>query len=446
MLLLVSVTIMAFQALLIASGSIVGKLAEGAQEKQAPFNPSVITGFQEVTKFLIATVVFVVLSCNNKHGTTNHLQRPSSRSTTTTTTTVATWKYAIPALLYSVANQAMFHVLVFITPAEFVLLWNTKIIFTAALHCIILKRTLSLPRTLALLGLLVGIVMTEYTIQSNRTETEITAHLGSTTNNTGTVTDDNSTADTMFMYQFIAATATVFFALVVSLANVYTEHIYKKNTASVWEQNMMLYGFGILCNIGGILIQQSTTRRGVNGSDGSFDDVWIGLNWWCFAMILVGACSGLITGLILKYIDVLFVIIADAAAVVLNIVLSALLFGLHITVVLVVGVVIIVAAIVVYQLNGENEGNSNAIDSKDRKGMIKLSVEDDDDVEGEREEDYESGRGGKGEGREGGSDGLDEANDEDDENDKDETMFQWEGEEEEEETNPLSLDEQVSFL
>ncbi len=175
MLLLVSVTIMAFQALLIASGSIVGKLAEGAQEKQAPFNPSVITGFQEVTKFLIASVVFVVLS----------------RSTTTTTTTVATWKYAIPALLYSVANQAMFHVLVFITPAEFVLLWNTKIIFTAALHCIILKRTLSLPRTLALLGLLVGIVMTEYTIQSNRTETEITAHLGSTTNNTGTVTDDN---------------------------------------------------------------------------------------------------------------------------------------------------------------------------------------------------------------------------------------------------------------
>ena len=217
MLLLVSVTIMAFQALLIASGSIVGKLAEGAQEKQAPFNPSVIVGFQEVTKFLIASVVFVVLSCNNKHGTPNHLQRPSSRSTTTTT--VATWKYAIPALLYSVANQAMFHVLVFITPAEFVLLWNTKIIFTAALHCIILKRTLSLPRTLALLGLLVGIVMTEYTIQSNRTETEITAHLGSTTNNTGTVTDDNSTADTMFMYQFIAATATVFFALVVSLAN-----------------------------------------------------------------------------------------------------------------------------------------------------------------------------------------------------------------------------------
>jgi hypothetical protein len=146
----------------------------------------------------------------------------------------------------------------------------------------------------------------------------------------------------------------------------------------------------------------------------------------------------------LKYIDVLFVIIADAAAVVLNIVLSALLFGLHITVVLVVGVVIIVAAIVVYQLNGENEGNSNAIDSKDRKGMIKLSLEDDDDVEGEGEEDYGSGRGGKGEGREGGSDGLDEASDEDDENDKDETMFQWEGEEEE--TNPLSLDEQVSFL
>ena len=452
MLLLVSVTIMAFQALLIASGSIVGKLAEGAEEKQAPFNPSVITGFQEMTKFLIATVVFAVLSCNNKHGSINHrnaqdfhsTQRPSSRSTT-----VARWKYAVPALLYSVANQAMFHVLVFITPAEFVLLWNTKIIFTAALHCIILKRTLSVPRTLALFGLLVGIVMTEYTIQSNRTEAEITSNLGGTNNNTGTITDDDSSTADMYMYQFIAATATVFFALVVSLANVYTEHIYKKNTASVWEQNMMLYGFGILCNIGGILIQQSTTRRGVDGSDGSFDDVWIGLNWWCFAMIFVGACSGLITGLILKYIDVLFVIIADAAAVVLNIVLSALLFGLHITIVVVVGVVIIVAAIVVYQLNGENEANSNAVDSKYRKGMIKLSVEDDDDdVEGEGEEDYGSGRGGKGEEREGGSDELDKANDEYDGNDEDDTMFQWEDDdaEEEEENIPLSLDEQVSFL
>jgi drug/metabolite transporter (DMT)-like permease len=399
---------MIFQAFLIASGSIVGKLAEGVGGTSAPFNPSLILFFQECFKFVVSTVIFFSFTSPTTSATKTTIGSLKGSvqaipNTISSTNTVARWKYAFPALMYSIANQAMFHVLVFITPAEFVLLWNTKIIFTAGLHYLILKRKLSPTRTLSLLALLIGIVMTEYTIQSNRTDTDISESVNSTSMGAGTVNDDTSN-ETFAFLRILAALASIFFALVVSFANVYTEHIYKKNKATVWEQNMMLYGFGILCNIVGILLQQSTTRWGMKGSNGSFSDVWIGINWWCLAMIVIGACSGLITGLILKYIDVIFVVVADACAVVLNIALSALLFGLHITFILVVGTIIIMTAIIMYQINGENDDDD---EERSKKGMIKLATEDEDDLLDENNE------------------GDDEDEDDEENDEKSTTVFEW---------------------
>jgi hypothetical protein len=170
----------------------------------------------------------------------------------------------------------------------------------------------------------------------------------------------------------MSAIATVFFALVVSFANVFTELIYKRNKASVWEQNMMLYGFGILCNLVNVIVAQSTTRSNDDNSGVFFvEDMWRGLNWWCLALVLIGSCSGIITGLILKYIDVLFVVVADALAVVVNVCLSALLFGLHLTFALLVGAGIIVVAIIAYQLN---DGSADSVDDKDNRSSKSSST------------------------------------------------------------------------
>ena len=152
----------------------------------------------------------------------------------------------------------MFSVLVYITPAEFVLLWNTKIIFTAILHRFILKRYLSRLRVVALGVLLVGIVIAEYTIQMDVELKQLAAILN-TTNSTsadnnitagqGSVDDGSESDVAVVSLKLLAALATVFFALVVSFANVFTELIYKQNQQSVWEQNIMLYGSGMLCNV-----------------------------------------------------------------------------------------------------------------------------------------------------------------------------------------------------
>ena len=371
LIMIISVLIMFIQAILIASGSIVGKMAV----LSSSFNTSVITGLQECTKFLISSFAFFIFvkspaptsSSPSTKGSLQHIDAPL-------TNTVPRWKYALPALLYSVANTSMFHVLRFISPAEFVLLWNTKIIFTALLHRIFLKKKLNIRRLFALIALLLGIMISEYTIQIVEKDKDIVVIASN--NNTSSNSISNftrspssaiSATTESISLKVLAAIVTVFFALVVSFANVYTELIYKRNKASVWEQNMMLYGFGIICNVVNVGLAQSTIRKDVADSDGSFNDVWRGLNWWCLAMVLIGSCSGIITGLILKYIDVLFIVVADALAVVINVALSALLFQLHITFPLVIGAGIIVIAIVGYQLNGdENVDTSNANESSRR--------------------------------------------------------------------------------
>jgi len=417
-----SIAIMMFQALLIASGSIVGKLAV----LESSFNSSVITGLQECMKFLIS-IVFVKLILpyysdkqpheaiqqeeeavviskhhdkaafdddNNNHN--NHAVRKRNN--------VPCWKYTLPALLYSTSNAAMFSVLVYITPAEFVLLWNTKIIFTAILHRFILKRYLSRLRVVALGVLLVGIVIAEYTIQMD-VELKQLADILNTTNSTsadnnvtagqGSVDDGSESDVAVVSLKLLAALATVFFALVVSFANVFTELIYKQNQQSVWEQNMMLYGSGILCNVVTVTLQQMTMRNGVEGSNGTVEDIWRGLNWWCFVMVLLGSCSGIITGLILKYIDVLFVVVADAMAVVLNIVISALLFGLHVTIMLVLGASMIVVAIILYHLRVKKEDGGGSGGSKRKEGQEAVACDswDDDNVPTFEEDEFDLGSG-----------------------------------------------------
>ena len=145
---------------------------------------------------------------------------------------------------------------------------------------------------------------------------------------------------------------------------------------------MMLYGAGIACNAVTIGLQQMTTRVDAEGSNGSIEDIWHGLNWWCFVMVLLGSCSGIITGLILKYIDVLFIVVADAMAVVLNIVISALLFGLHVTAMLLLGVGMIVTAIILYHLRGsekKEDGGGGDEGNKDHEAVASNSCGDDDD-------------------------------------------------------------------
>ena len=395
----VSLFIMAFQAVLIASGSIVGKMAV----LTSSFNASIIPGLQECTKFLISTFIYVFYVRSRSRSSTSSYTTLTKKSIQYSNSdqpaesqvprnTVPRWKYALPALLYSIANTAMYYVLVYISPAEYVLLWNTKILFTAVLHRIVLQKKMNVRRVMALGALLIGIVLAEYTIQSVDKDT-VTITVSNVTVSGNALLDGNATgtgtaAGTVLLdfapsssssssssssggniltasmsWRVMSAIATVFFALVVSFANVFTELIYKRNKASVWEQNMMLYGFGILCNLVNVIVAQSTTRSNDDNSGVFFvEDMWRGLNWWCLALVLIGSCSGIITGLILKYIDVLFVVVADALAVVVNVCLSALLFGLHLTFALLIGAGIIVVAIIAYQLN---DGSADSVDDKD---------------------------------------------------------------------------------
>lgn len=242
--------------------------------------------------------------------------------------------YAVPSFLYMVDNNLNYVILRFMDPATLAVLWNLKIITTAVLFRLVLKRELSELHKIAIVLLLLGVV----TSQSDHLEKQAAA----TSDDDGSGSwdggdDGNSPNPRDFAFGLVLVLVGV---TISSCASVFTEWAFKrKSDCPFMWQNVMLYIFGILFNGFALLVERKDIAE-----RGFFD----GYNGWTAAVIVVNCVGGISMGLILKFLDNIACVYSHAVAMMLTMLFSMIFFHFSPSLEFACGLAVVVISMYLY--------------------------------------------------------------------------------------------------
>ncbi|OQS02426.1 hypothetical protein THRCLA_05200 [Thraustotheca clavata] len=248
------------------------------------------------------------------------------------------WKetmyFAAPALLYTLDNNLAFVILRFIDPATLSILWNLKILTTAALFRFVLRHRLGELQVIALILLVLGVI----TSQSRHT-----MHHG--------VVVDHTVGCTIS-----------------SFGGIMSEYALKKNPEmSFFIQNAYMYIFGIIFNGIGVISNYSTIA-----SSGFFN----GYNSWTWLVVFIQALAGLMMGFIFKYLDNIVCVYTHVIAMMLTTIISILFFAFELTLEFACGFGVCIISMYLYHLpspNGTPCHNNSSSDEEYEKLAMESS-------------------------------------------------------------------------
>ncbi|CAA2951689.1 CMP-sialic acid transporter 1 [Olea europaea subsp. europaea] len=190
------------------------------------------------------------------------------------------WKsvrlYPIPSIIYLIHNNVQFATLTYVDTSTYQIMGNLKIVTTALLFRLFLKRKLSNLQWMAIVLLAVG------------TTTSQVKGCG------------ESSCDSLFSSPIQGYMLGMLSACLSALAGVYTEFLMKKNNDSLYWQNVQLYTFGAIFNLAKLV----------------FDDFRSGFDkglWWqrlfygysitTWMVVLNLGSTGLLVSWLMKYAD-----------------------------------------------------------------------------------------------------------------------------------------------
>ncbi|KAM5170398.1 putative UDP-sugar transporter protein SLC35A4 [Mantella aurantiaca] len=248
-----------------------------------PFSSSAVVLLIEISKFIISLACLLVTD-----------RKPFDIS--------VSWKmalpYAFPAILYGVNNNLVVHMQHFMDPSSFQVLSNLKIVSTALLYSIFIGQRLSIRKWLALFLLTAaGIVYSYDGIQD---------------------VEKTSTATQIYI-TLPGLLIMLLYCLISGMSAVYTEMTLKTQKIPLNLQNIFLYSFGILINL---LVHLSG-----NHSGGFLD----GFSIWVVVIIISQAFNGLIMSVVMKHSSNITRLFIISCSMLVNGLLSYMLFQLHLT-------------------------------------------------------------------------------------------------------------------
>ena len=240
-----------------------------------------------------------------------------------------------PSDVYTIMNNMTYIFLQYETPAELQLLWNFKIVATTFLLSCWLRRTFRVQQWTAVMVLTTGVIFAEM------------SHYNSNVSSDDSYPKVKGKHPVLNNVMF-GPMLTVLGASVMSFANVFCESLYKENeeTETLWMKNVRLYTFGALFNLAGFLANDHWVKS-------HHENPLYGFNIFTYIIVLSGSCSGLIIGFLLKYIDNIAVIHADAIGTIAATILSVIFFKLVVDWWFAVGIIFIISAIYLYHWNGD---------------------------------------------------------------------------------------------
>ncbi|XP_053253426.1 probable UDP-sugar transporter protein SLC35A4 [Podarcis raffonei] len=266
-----------------------------------PFSASSVVVLIELTKLMLSLVFLMIWGCGQqKLSVSWHHAAP----------------FALSALLYAANNNLVVHLQLFMDPSTFQVLSNLKIGSTALLFSMFLHQRLTARKWLALFLLIAAGAFYTYG---------------------GLQDPQHMPASDMQLHITPIGLVLIFlYCLISGLSAVYTEVVLKTQDLPLNLQNAFLYFFGVLLNI---IIHLSSS------SGAGFLE---GFSFWVLLIIVSQALNGLIMSVVMKHSSNITRLFVISSSIMVNALLSVLLFGLHLTTFFFLSVLLISFAVYFY--------------------------------------------------------------------------------------------------
>nr|CCA19037.1 UDPsugar transporter putative [Albugo laibachii Nc14] len=251
--------------------------------------------------------------------------------------------YAIPACLYTIDSNLTFLLLRLMDPATLSVLWNMKILTTALLFRIVLKKVLDSIQYAAIGLLLLGVITSE-------------SDLASMMENRSTGSDNTSNYDeNHFVFGIVLVGIGIFIS---SCAGIFIEWALKRdpNCCFMW-QNMQLYMAGIFFNLLGLLAEKDAIYQ-----NGFFH----GYTLWTYAAIMTHSIGGIAIGYLFKYLDNIACVYAHAVAMMLTVAFCIVFFNFSPSLEFLCGFCVVVISTYLYHF-GVNSSEFPVCEKKNRE-------------------------------------------------------------------------------
>ncbi|XP_042953984.1 LOW QUALITY PROTEIN: CMP-sialic acid transporter 1-like [Carya illinoinensis] len=243
---------------------------------------------------------------------------PSTRMTTD-------WKsvrlFPIPSVIYLVHNNVQFATLTYVDTSTYQIMGNLKIVTTALLFRLFLRRKLSNIQWMAICLLAVG------------TTTSQIKGCG------------EASCDSLFSAPIQGYMLGILSACLSALAGVYTEFLMKKNNDSLYWQNVQLYTFGAIFNMARLLADDF---RGGFENGPWWHRIFDGYSITTWMVVLNLGSTGLLVSWLMKYADNIVKVYSTSMAMLLTMVLSVYLFNFKPALQLFLGIIICMMSLHMY--------------------------------------------------------------------------------------------------
>lgn len=200
--------------------------------------------------------------------------------------------FTVPAILYAINNNLGLFIQLEMDPATYQVLGNFKILSTAILFRLIIKRPLSLVQWFSLFILLFAGITHSYGSLIAKV-----AASGTTNGTQGSDMTDNKSNSTVLHISATGILMISIYCTISGLSGVYTEYVMKRRAQmNIHLQNSMLYIFGVLLN--GLAFVFDFFHR----SDQSASwNLLKGFSHWTWLLIITQSGSGIFMGFVMKF-------------------------------------------------------------------------------------------------------------------------------------------------
>ncbi|KAI7853912.1 nucleotide-sugar transporter-domain-containing protein [Circinella umbellata] len=223
-----------------------------------------------------------------------------------------TAKMLIPSSLYALQNNLLYVALSNLEAATFQVTYQMKILSTAIFSVVLLGRSLSRSKWLALVLLMIGVTL----VQSQSMSTP--------------------PPDDTVQSPFIGLVAVITSCISSGFAGCYFEKILKTSETSMWVRNIQLGISGAFFSLVGMLMYDMQPLR----QGGMLQ----GYDWLTWVVIGNQALGGLLVAIVVKYADVILKSFATSISLILSSAISFYFFDFQLSMQFVVGACIVILA------------------------------------------------------------------------------------------------------
>ncbi|XP_064618555.1 probable UDP-sugar transporter protein SLC35A4 isoform X2 [Lineus longissimus] len=233
--------------------------------------------------------------------------------------------FAVPALLYCINNNLCVHMQLQMDPASYQVLCNLKILSTAFLYRLIIKRRITPIQWTALAMLAVAGACNSYG---------------------GFHAKATGTSASIIHITHLGLVMISCYCFISGLSGVYTEYVLKRHyQTSLHLQNSLLYTFGIMLN-GGAWVTEAIYSKEAD----SFN-LFRGYSVYTVLIILSQAMIGLIMSAVMKHANNIVRLFLISTAMVVTTVLSMLIFNLQLNAYFCASFCLVFIALALYHKN-----------------------------------------------------------------------------------------------